>query len=52
MKWSQKKYEEERRELLHRKRLGKNETEDAHCREAREAFALDETRFAKKTWNI
>ena len=49
MKWSLKKYEEERRELLHRKRLGKDETEHAHCREAREAFALDETRFARKT---
>ena len=49
MKWSHKKYEEERRELLHRKRLGKDETIVAHCREARVTSALDETRFAKKT---
>ena len=44
MKWSQKKYEEERRELLHRKRLGKDETIDAHCREARATSALDDTK--------
>ena len=44
MKWSQKKYEEERRELLHRKRLGINQAADAHCRGARVTSALDDTK--------
>ena len=44
MKWSQKKYEEERRILLHRKRLGKDETTHAHCREARVTPASDDTK--------